>query len=94
MVRVFEDLPFFFQAELGFDGKTLIHPKQVDTCNEIFTPSTADVEKARRIIAAYGEAQREGKGVVVVDGHLVENLHVDDARRLIALADEIAAMSS
>jgi len=79
--------------ELGFDGKTLIHPSQVGPCNEIFAPSPAEIEQAHKIIAAHTEAQREGKGVVVVDGRLIENLHVENARRLVALAEAIAAMS-
>jgi citrate lyase subunit beta/citryl-CoA lyase len=78
-------------AELGFDGKTLIHPKQIAKANEIFAPSVEDVIRARRIIAAHAEAVAHGKGVVVVDGRLIENLHVEEARRLVALADAIAA---
>jgi citrate lyase subunit beta / citryl-CoA lyase len=79
--------------EMGFDGKTLIHPDQVRPCNEIFAPSPAEVERAHRIIAAHAEAAKEGRGVVVVDGRLIENLHVKNARRLVALADAIAAMN-
>ncbi|MCC6216006.1 MAG: CoA ester lyase [Polyangiaceae bacterium] len=77
--------------ELGFDGKTLIHPKQVDPCNEVFSPSAAAVEHARRVIGAFEEAQAQGKGVAVLDGKLVENLHVAEARRLVALAEAIAS---
>ena len=80
--------------ELGFDGKTLIHPSQVEPCNEVFAPSAADVEQARKIIAAFAQAQQAGKGVVVVDGKLIENLHVDNAKRLVALADAIAVMNA
>jgi len=76
--------------ELGFDGKTLIHPKTVATANEIFAPSPAEVELARRIIAAHGEAVAAGKGVVLLDGKLIENLHVEQARRVVGLADAIA----
>jgi citrate lyase subunit beta/citryl-CoA lyase len=79
--------------ELGFDGKTLIHPGQVEPCNEIFAPSPAEVEQAHRIIAAHAQAEKEGKGVVVVNGRLVENLHVENARRMVALAEAITAMS-
>jgi citrate lyase subunit beta/citryl-CoA lyase len=75
--------------ELGFDGKTLIHPSQVDPCNAIFAPSAADVEQARKIIAAHAAAEKEGKGVLLVDGKLIENLHVENARRLVALAEAI-----
>lgn len=78
--------------EIGFDGKTLIHPSQVEPCNEVFAPSAAEVEQARTIIAAFAEAQQAGKGVVVVDGKLIENLHVENAKRLVALADAIAGM--
>ena len=77
--------------DLGFDGKTLIHPKQLEAANEVFAPSAEAVEFSRRIIAAHAEAQKEGKGVVVVDGKLIENLHVENAQRLVALADAIAA---
>lgn len=76
--------------DLGFDGKTLIHPRQLDAANRIFGPSEGEVAQARRIIAAHGEAVREGKGVVVVDGRLVENLHVAEAHRTLALAEAIA----
>jgi citrate lyase subunit beta/citryl-CoA lyase len=79
--------------ELGFDGKTLIHPKQVARANEVFAPSAADVEKARKMIAAYEEAIAQGKGVAVVDGKMVENLHVVRARQDVALADAILSLS-
>jgi citrate lyase subunit beta/citryl-CoA lyase len=78
-------------ADFGFDGKTLIHPRQVALANEVFAPAAADVDWARRVIAAHAEALARGRGVVVLDGRLIENLHVDDARRLLALADAIAA---
>ena len=78
-------------ADFGFDGKTLIHPKQVTLANEVFAPAAADVDWARRVIAAHTEALARGRGVVVLDGRLIENLHVDDARRVLALADAIAA---
>ena len=77
--------------DLGFDGKTLIHPKQIETANRIFGPSEAEVAWARRIIAAHEEARAAGKGVVVVDGKLIENLHVLEARRVVALAEMIEA---
>ena len=77
--------------ELGFDGKTLIHPKQIAATNAAFGPSAADVAWARKIIAAFEEARAAGKGVVVVEGKLVENLHVAEARRLVTLAEAIAA---
>lgn len=78
-------------AELGFDGKTLIHPKQLAAANEIFAPSDEEVRLSRRIIDAYAEAEAEGRGVVVVDGKLIEKLHVDHAKRVVALAEAIAA---
>jgi len=75
--------------QLGFDGKTLIHPKQLDLANEIFGPSAADADKAQIIIEAFAQAESEGKGVVVVDGKLVENLHVEEARRVLAIYSAI-----
>jgi len=78
--------------QLGFDGKTLIHPKTIAAANAAFAPSAAEVEQAHRIIAAHAEAAKAGKGVVVLDGKLIENLHVESAKRLVALADAIAAL--
>ncbi len=78
-------------AELGFDGKTLIHPKQLEAANEVFAPSEEELRLSRRIIDAYAEAEAEGKGVVVVDGKLIEKLHVDHAERVVALAKAISA---
>ena len=75
--------------ELGFDGKSLIHPKQIDAANAAFSPSPAEVAEARRIIGAFEAAAAEGAGVVVVDGRLIENLHVAAAQRLIVLAEKI-----
>ena len=80
--------------ELGFDGKTLIHPKQIGAANRAFAPSEAEVADAKRIIEAHAEAEKEGKGVVVVDGRLIENLHVENAQRLIGLADAIAKLDA
>jgi citrate lyase subunit beta / citryl-CoA lyase len=77
--------------DLGFDGKTLVHPKTIEVANRVFAPAEAELAEARRIIAAHAEAVAAGKGVVVVDGKLVEALHVENARRLVALADAIAA---
>ncbi len=73
--------------ELGFDGKTLIHPKQLDAANEAFAPSVEEVTRARRIIAAHAEAVAAGKGITLVDGKLIEALHVETARRVVALAE-------
>lgn len=77
--------------ELGFDGKTLIHPLQIDAANAAFSPSEAEVAQARRLIAVHAEAAAAGKGVVVVDGKLVERLHVEQARRVLALAEAVGA---
>ena len=79
--------------DLGFDGKTLIHPKTIAKANEIFGPTSADVAWARRVIAAHAEASVHGRGVTVLDGRLIENLHVEDARRVVALADAIEALA-
>lgn len=78
-------------VELGFDGKTLIHPNQVEGANEVFAPSDAEIAWSRKIIEAFAAAEAEGKGVVLVDGKLIENLHVENAKRICALADAIAA---
>lgn len=80
--------------ELGFDGKTLIHPNQLAAANEVFAPSAADIELARKFIAGFEAAKAEGKGVAVVDGKLVEALHVENARRLVSLSDAIAALAT
>ena len=79
--------------DLGFDGKTLIHPSQVDPCNTTYAPTVAEVEKAQRVIAAFEEAEAEGRGVVTVDGRMVENLHVEQARRTLAIQEAIDALS-
>ncbi|MFM8626141.1 MAG: HpcH/HpaI aldolase/citrate lyase family protein [Actinomycetota bacterium] len=79
-------------AEMGFDGKTLIHPDQVAIANEVWSPSESEIEHARRVIAAFDEALAAGKGVVQLDGRMIENLHVDGARRALAIADAIAAL--
>ncbi|GAB3877584.1 HpcH/HpaI aldolase/citrate lyase family protein [Terrabacter terrigena] len=78
--------------ELGFDGKTLIHPGQVEPANEVFAPSEAQVEDARAVIAAFEQAQSEGRGVATLDGRLIENLHVDTAQKVLATAEAIAAL--
>lgn len=72
--------------KLGFDGKTLIHPGQIETANAVFGPDAAAVEHAQRVLAVWQEAQRAGQGVALLDGKLVENLHADDARRVLAVA--------
>ncbi len=80
-------------AAMGFDGKTLIHPTQVEPCNEAFSPSPEEVEHSRRVIEAFEQGLAEGVGVVTVDGRMIENLHVDNARRALAIADAIEALS-
>jgi citrate lyase subunit beta/citryl-CoA lyase len=80
--------------ELGFDGKTLIHPKTIEAANRIFAPSETELAWSRKLIAAFAEARAKGAGVAVVDGKLVEQLHVDNAERTVALADRIAALDS
>jgi citrate lyase subunit beta/citryl-CoA lyase len=79
--------------DMGFDGKTLIHPKTIDAANRIFAPGEEEIAWSRRIIAAHEEAAAAGKGVVVVDGRLVENLHVVAARRRVAMAEQIQALA-
>lgn len=95
---VFNDIkdPDGFAAEclqgrqMGFDGKTLIHPSQVDPANDIWAPTPEAVEDARALIATFEEAIAAGKGVVTHNGRMIENLHVDNARRILAVADAIA----
>ncbi len=80
--------------EMGFDGKTLIHPGQIDTANEVFGPTADEIDTARRHVAAFAEAEAAGQGVAVVDGRIVENLHVETARRILAEAEAIKAMEA
>ena len=80
--------------ELGFDGKTLIHPKTIEAANAVFAPGEDELAWSARIIAAHGEAEAAGKGVIVVDGRLVEGLHVENARRLVELARMIGKMEA
>ncbi|WP_339772722.1 CoA ester lyase [uncultured Pseudosulfitobacter sp.] len=79
--------------DMGFDGKTLIHPAQVAVTNTAYSPSDAEIDTARRQIEAFDEVEASGQGVAVVDGKIVENLHVETARKLIAQAEAIAAMA-
>jgi len=80
--------------EMGFDGKTLIHPSQVEPCNEVFAPSAAELAMADKVVAAFKQAQAEGKGVVTVDGRMIENLHVEQAERALALAAAIKQLQA
>jgi citrate lyase subunit beta/citryl-CoA lyase len=83
-----------FEAEarqgkiFGFDGKTLIHPSQVEPANRIFAPSEEEIEHSHKVIAAFAAAEAAGSGVVTVDGRMIENLHVEIARRILALAGQ------
>jgi citrate lyase subunit beta / citryl-CoA lyase len=76
--------------DLGFDGKTLIHPQQIAPCNAAFSPSEEEVATARKIIAAFDQPENANKGVIQIDGRMVERLHADMARRTVAIADAIA----
>jgi citrate lyase subunit beta / citryl-CoA lyase len=76
-------------VDLGFDGKTLIHPKQIAPCNEAFSPSPEEVATARKMIAAFDLPENENKGVIQIDGRMVERLHAEMARRTVAIADAI-----
>ena len=78
--------------ELGFDGKTLIHPGQVEICNEVWSPSKEEVEHAWRVIAAFEKATSAGRGVITIDGKMIESLHVANAQRVLALANAIAEL--
>ncbi|MEE2689763.1 MAG: CoA ester lyase [Pseudomonadota bacterium] len=78
--------------EFGFDGKTLIHPKTLAAANAAYAPGQEEVDWSRRIITAHIMAERDGKGVVLLDGRLIEYLHVEEARRIVALSEAIAAL--
>ncbi len=77
-------------CDMGFDGKTLIHPNQIAPCNEAFSPNATEVEQARKIIAAFELPENHAKGVVQIDGRMVERMHADIAQRTVAIADAIA----
>ena len=79
--------------ELGFDGKTLIHPRQIEPCNAAFSPTPEEVEAARKIIADFDLPENANKGVIQIDGRMVERLHADMARRTVAIAQAIATRS-
>jgi citrate lyase subunit beta / citryl-CoA lyase len=80
--------------DLGFDGKTLVHPQQIAPCNAAFSPAPEEVEWARKIIAAFDLPENADKGVIQIDGRMVERLHADMARRTVAIADAIAQMQA
>lgn len=79
---------------LGFDGKTLIHPTQIDVCNRVFSPDPDEVARARAVIAAFDRPENKGKGAIALDGRMVELLHAEIAKQTVALADAIAARSA
>src|SRR5579883_1314688 len=79
--------------DLGLDGKTLIHPSQIEICNEVFAPTKAEIDAAAAIIAAFDEPENHGKGVIQIDGRIVERLHADMARRTLAIAEGVAALA-
>ena len=79
--------------DMGFDGKTLIHPAQLDIANQVFAPSASDIDLARRQIDAFDAARARGEGVAVVDGKIVENLHIVTAQQILAKAEAIAALA-
>ncbi len=78
-------------VEFGFDGKTLIHPVQIEPCNKAFSPSAEEIAQARKIIASFDLPQNKGKGVISIDGRMVERLHAEMARRTVAIAEAIEA---
>jgi len=80
--------------DLGFDGKTLIHPGQIVACNAIFTPPAEEVAHARKIITAFERPENASRGAIQLDGQMVERLHAEMAKRTIAIADAIAAMGN
>ncbi|GAM96765.1 L-malyl-CoA/beta-methylmalyl-CoA lyase [alpha proteobacterium U9-1i] len=96
---VFNDIPNMegFEAEcrqgleFGFDGKTLIHPTQIDLCNAVFAPTTDEIARARAVIDAFALPENAGKGVIKVDGKMTELLHLEEATRVVAVAEAIAA---
>jgi citrate lyase subunit beta/citryl-CoA lyase len=79
--------------EFGFDGKTLIHPSQIEGCNAIFAPTPEEVSRARAVIDAFALPENAGKGVIKVDGKMTELLHLEEARRVVAVADAIESLA-
>ena len=77
-------------CDLGFDGKTIIHPRQIEPCNDAFSPTPEDVAAARKMIAAFDQPENKDKGVIQIDGRMVERLHADMARQTVTIADAIA----
>jgi len=80
--------------DMGFDGKTLIHPNQIEPCNAAFSPAAEEVAQAKKIMAAFDLPENKGKGVIQLEGRMVERLHADMARRTVAIAEAIAARAT
>jgi len=80
--------------EFGFDGKTLIHPNQIDTCNAVFAPTEEEIARARAVIAAFSLPENAGRGVIKVDGKMTELLHLEEAKRVVAVAQAINALAT
>jgi citrate lyase subunit beta/citryl-CoA lyase len=78
---------------MGFDGKTLVHPSQVVPTNEVWAPSADEVDFAERVIAAFDDARAAGQGVITVDGRMIEHLHVENAKRILAVSNAIAELT-
>ena len=76
---------------LGFDGKTLIHPSQIEICNQVFAPTEEDVARSQEIVLAFQEAQLKGEGLCALNGTLIENLHLEEAKQILKLAETIQA---
>jgi citrate lyase subunit beta / citryl-CoA lyase len=79
--------------DMGLDGKTLIHPNQIDICNEVFAPAAAEIDNARAVIDAFALPENQGKGVIQLNGKMVELLHADMARRTLSIVEGIAALN-
>jgi len=78
---------------LGFDGKTLIHPAQIDICNAAYSPDPVEIEQARAVIEAFADPANAGQGVIKVDGKMTEYLHLEEARRIVAVSEAINAQA-
>jgi citrate lyase subunit beta/citryl-CoA lyase len=78
--------------EFGFDGKTLIHPSQIDACNAVFAPTEDELARACAVIAAFALPENAGKGVIKVDGRMTELLHLEEAKRIVAVSEAISRM--
>jgi citrate lyase subunit beta/citryl-CoA lyase len=79
---------------MGFDGKTLIHPNQIEPCNAAFTPPAEDVAAAREVLAEFAKPENSGRGAIQIRGQMVERLHQEMARRIVEIADAIEAMKA